>query len=106
MRNCAAQRRLFRHLRIDMDELMIVGGIGEFVDPLLIDRQPSRNAEVLSDQRANFIQLRYRHHFLPNQMIRRFYSGDESNPTAAAASAADKGMIILPHGDAVKNGKA
>ncbi len=49
VRNRAAERRIRRTDRIDVDVLMIFGNVGEPIDPILIDREPIRFAELLPD---------------------------------------------------------
>ena len=47
----AAEGGLFRRDRIDVDELAVLGDLGERVDAGLIDQYPFRQADLGSDQR-------------------------------------------------------
>ena len=38
-----------RGFRVDMDELMILGDVGEAVDPRLIDQDPVGDADLAAD---------------------------------------------------------
>ena len=49
MRDGAAERRLRGRCGIDMDELTVLGRVGEGVDPRLVDGQPGRDADLLAD---------------------------------------------------------
>ncbi|WP_244954844.1 hypothetical protein [Sphingomonas lutea] len=39
-----------------MDELPVLGRVGERVDPRLVDRQPGGDADLLADVRADFVE--------------------------------------------------
>ena len=56
MRNRAAERRHFGHFRVYMDELMIAGGVGEFVDHRLIDSQPFGDTDDRTGQCLQFVE--------------------------------------------------
>ena len=56
MRDGPAERSLRGCIRVGVDELPILGCVGEFVDALLIDRQPARHADLLADASADFIE--------------------------------------------------
>ncbi len=43
-------------VRIDVDELMVLGRVGEFADPVLADLDPVGNADRLADFRADFVE--------------------------------------------------
>ena len=45
----AAERGLRRRRRVDMDELVILGHVGEGVDPRLVDQDPVRDADLAAD---------------------------------------------------------
>ena len=49
MRDCRAEGAGSCALGIDVDPLVVVGGVGEQVDPPLVDEQPSAVAQVLTD---------------------------------------------------------
>ncbi len=49
MRDRGAERALSRLGRVDVDPLVVAGGVGELVDPLLGDLQPLRGAEIGPD---------------------------------------------------------
>ena len=58
MRDGAAERRFGgRAFRVDMDELMVVGGIGELVDHALRDLAPGRQADLLADAGQKLLQV-------------------------------------------------
>ena len=44
-----AERRGRRPLRIDVDELVVVGDVGELVDLVLVDLEPLAGALVVAD---------------------------------------------------------
>jgi hypothetical protein len=48
-------------LNVDMDELMVAGGVGEFVDHILIDQNPFRRANGLTDHCSQFVARDYAH---------------------------------------------
>src|SRR6185369_4209582 len=50
-----------RGLRVDMDELMVLGRVGEGVDARLVDRQPGRNSDLLADAAADLVEAGERH---------------------------------------------
>ena len=56
MSDGAAERGLRRGVRIDVDELPVLGRVGEGVDPLLVDRRASRDADLLADAGADFVE--------------------------------------------------
>ena len=45
----AAERSGGRALDVDVDPLVVAGGLGERVDAVLLDGQPVAGAEVLAD---------------------------------------------------------
>ena len=47
--------------RVGVDELPILGCLGKGVDPGLIDSQPGRNADFLTDTGADLIEAGERH---------------------------------------------
>jgi hypothetical protein len=42
---------------IDVDELVILSGVGKRIDPCLIDRQPGRDTDLLSHPGADFVDV-------------------------------------------------
>ena len=54
MGDSPAEGGLGRALRIDMDELVIVGGVSEKVDPRLGHIHPVGDADLHADQIGNF----------------------------------------------------
>src|SRR6202000_882039 len=46
----AAERALGGALRIDVDPLVVLGVVGEAVDPLLVDLEPVAGADLLADR--------------------------------------------------------
>ena len=67
MRHGAAERGLGRGLGVDMDELPILGGVGESVDPRLVDRQPAGNADLCADPALQLVQRNDRHQALAGE---------------------------------------
>ncbi len=53
----AAERRLCGLFRVHMNELVVVGRVGELVDPLLGDLEPRRWREFLPDQAGEVFGL-------------------------------------------------
>ena len=56
MRDGPAERGLRGCLRVGVNELPVLGRLGEFVDALLFDRKPARDADFLTDALADFIE--------------------------------------------------
>jgi hypothetical protein len=48
----AAERRLRRRHRIDVDELRVLGDFGERVDPRLVDQDPVGDSDLFADSGA------------------------------------------------------
>ena len=48
----------FGALDVDVDPLVVAGGLREPVDPLLVDRQPVGGAELLADGGGHFVESR------------------------------------------------
>ena len=46
MRDCAAERAAGRALGVHVDPLVVVGRVGESVDPVLLDPAPRRRTQV------------------------------------------------------------
>ncbi|CAM5407917.1 hypothetical protein SSTU70S_01394 [Stutzerimonas stutzeri] len=66
MRDGAAERRLPGLLRVDMNELVIAGALGEVIDAALVDgRQPVGVAEFLADVVLEFIERYLGHGAVP-----------------------------------------
>ena len=61
MRDRAAEGRLRRRGWIDVDELPVLGRFREGVDPMLVDEEPGRNADLLADLRADVVEAGERH---------------------------------------------
>ena len=55
MRNCLAKGRHLRHFWVNMDELMITRRISEFVDHLLIDKNPFGCADYGAHHCLHFV---------------------------------------------------
>ena len=51
-----AERGLRGCFRVGVNELPVLGRVGEFVDALLVDRHPARHADFLADASADFIE--------------------------------------------------
>ncbi|MEA2760552.1 MAG: hypothetical protein QOH65_3308 [Methylobacteriaceae bacterium] len=49
MRDCPAERRRARPLRIDMNVLIIERDLGESIDELLVDGTPGREPDLAAD---------------------------------------------------------
>ena len=52
---------LAARLRVDMDELMILGDVGEGVDPRLIDQDPVGHPDLRPDPLLDFLDGGDRH---------------------------------------------
>ena len=50
-----AERRRARRLRVDVDELPVLGHLGEGVDARLIDEEPARDERLAADARGQFV---------------------------------------------------
>ena len=61
-----------RALDVDVDPLMVAGGFGELVDPLLGDFQPIGHADFLADQAGQILELHRVHRLLPNRLKQMF----------------------------------
>ena len=67
MRDGAAERRLARRaLGIDMDELVVVGGVGELVDHRLRHDAPRRHADLGADGGLQLIERDRLHLHIPS----------------------------------------
>ncbi len=56
VRDGAAEPCRGSRCRIDVDELMVLGRVGEGVDPWLVDDLPARNAHFLANAAADFVE--------------------------------------------------
>ena len=61
MGDSAAERGPCRGVSVDMDELMVVGGVGEGGNAVLRDVEPVRKADFLANFRADFGERCKRH---------------------------------------------
>ena len=60
MRDRGPERRLAAaSLGVDVNPLMVAGGVGELVDPLLRDLKPIPHRDLLPYQRLQFLNIRY-----------------------------------------------
>jgi hypothetical protein len=55
VRDRARERARSRARDVDVDPLVVVGRVGEMVDPLLVDDQPVARAEALADGRRDLL---------------------------------------------------
>ena len=66
MRDPPAERAVRRTLGIDVDPLMVIGGVGEQIDALLRDLQPIGGPELTALGSDELIQpAELLHHFAP-----------------------------------------
>jgi hypothetical protein len=70
-------------LDVDVDPLMIAGGVGESIDAVLIDRYPLRDAEFLTDGVNGLLDGRNDSHG-----VRRCHTGYTERADLAAAEVA------------------
>jgi hypothetical protein len=61
VRNRAAERRLRCGRGVGVDELPVLGRLGEGVDAALLDAQPGRNADFLANLGADLVEAGNRH---------------------------------------------
>src|SRR5205823_12372437 len=57
-----AERGLGSRRGIDMDELPVLGRVGEQLDPRLVNVEPARKADLLADSCADVVEAGDRHH--------------------------------------------
>ncbi len=55
MRDGRAERTFGSTSRVDMDPLMVAGGVGELVDPVLGDLQPIAGSEVGANRGGDLV---------------------------------------------------
>ena len=66
MRDRPAERAAGRTLRIDVDPLMVIGGVREQIDALLCDLQPIGRTELAALGSYELVQpTELLHHFAP-----------------------------------------
>ena len=56
MRDGAAERAALGALHVDVDPLVVAGGLGERVDPLLGDLDPVAGADLLAGGRLDLLE--------------------------------------------------
>ena len=54
-----------RAFDIDMNPLMVAGGVGKRIDPMLVNHDPVRNANFLADQVSEVRIGHFTHGFIP-----------------------------------------
>ena len=63
----AAERALRRALLVDVDPLVVVGGVGEQVDAVLVDLEPVAGAEVLAHGGGELVDVGEGAHGVPRR---------------------------------------
>ncbi len=76
MRDRAAERRLLGALGVDVDELVIERDVGEAVHALLVDEEPVRHAEPLTDHAVELLARDGSCHGRPRELREPGAAGD------------------------------
>ena len=82
-------------LHVHMDPLMVAGGLGELVHPLLGDLDPVRHADFLTDQAGQILEFHRIHRLLPKGLKQVFGSITWGGAGKGAARGVSEGQTIL-----------